>query len=148
VARLARVSHQTVSRVISEHPNMREETRLRVRAATAQLGYQRNDAARALVTGKSQILGAVAQTSTLYGPASMLASFQQAAAEAGLAVTVGSVRSMDRRALPGTGRPATGPYDGRNGRFRGSRPCGPWSTAGEERTRAVGTPGRRRGRLR
>jgi DNA-binding LacI/PurR family transcriptional regulator len=99
VARLAGVSHQTVSRVINEHPNVREETRVRVRAAIAQLGYRRNHAARALVTGKSQNLGVVAQASTMYGPTSMLASFQEAAAEAGFAVTVGSVRSLDRRSI-------------------------------------------------
>jgi DNA-binding LacI/PurR family transcriptional regulator len=99
VARLAGVSHQTVSRVINDHPHVREQTRLRVQAAIAQLGYRRNDAARALVTGKSQILGVVAQNSTLYGPTSMLASFEQAAAEAGFAVTVGSVRSLDRRSI-------------------------------------------------
>ena len=38
VARLAGVSHQTVSRVLNDHPNVREQTRLRVRAAIAELG--------------------------------------------------------------------------------------------------------------
>ena len=33
VARLAGVSHQTVSRVLNGHPNVKEQTRLRVRAA-------------------------------------------------------------------------------------------------------------------
>lgn len=32
VARLAGVSHQTVSRVLDEHPDVREQTRMRVRA--------------------------------------------------------------------------------------------------------------------
>jgi DNA-binding LacI/PurR family transcriptional regulator len=101
VARLAGVSHQTVSRVLNDHPNVREQTRLRVRAAIAELGYRPNRAARALVTGRSQLLGIVAQNSTLYGPASLLAAFEQAAAEAGFAVSVGSVGRLDRESIAG-----------------------------------------------
>ena len=48
VARLAGVSHQTVSRVINNHASVRESTRERVRQAVAQLGYRPNVAARAL----------------------------------------------------------------------------------------------------
>jgi len=99
VARLAGVSHQTVSRVLNGHPNVRDQTRLRVRAAIAELGYRPNRAARALVTGRSQLLGVVAQNSTLYGPASLLAAFELAAAEAGFAVSVGSVSTLDRRSI-------------------------------------------------
>src|SRR3954449_11046142 len=54
VARLAGVSHQTVSRVLNGHPNVREQTRNRVRAAISELGYRPNRAAKALVTGRSQ----------------------------------------------------------------------------------------------
>lgn len=39
VAGLAGVSHQTVSRVITDHPNVNAETRARVKLAIAQLGY-------------------------------------------------------------------------------------------------------------
>ncbi|WP_433289237.1 LacI family DNA-binding transcriptional regulator [Micromonospora sp. CA-244673] len=96
VARLAGVSHQTVSRVLNGHPNVREQTRLRVQAAIVELGYRPNRAARALVTGRSQVIGVVAQNTTLYGPASLLAALEQTAAEVGFAVTVGSVRDLDR----------------------------------------------------
>ncbi|MFG1839701.1 LacI family DNA-binding transcriptional regulator [Micromonospora sp. NPDC049175] len=99
VARLAGVSHQTVSRVLNGHPNVREQTRLRVRAAIAELGYRPNGAARALVTGRSQVIGVVAQNTTLYGPASMLAALEQTAAEEGFAVSVGSVRNLDHRSI-------------------------------------------------
>ena len=99
VALLAGVSHQTVSRVLNGHPNVREQTRNRVRAAIAELGYRPNRAARALVTGRSQVLGVVAQNSTLYGPASLLAAFEHAAAEAGFAVSVGSVSVLDRHSI-------------------------------------------------
>jgi DNA-binding LacI/PurR family transcriptional regulator len=99
VARLAGVSHQTVSRVLNGHPNVREQTRLRVQAAIAELGYRPNRAARALVTGRSQVIGVVAQNTTLYGPASLLAALEQAAAEAGFAVSVGSVNDLDHRSV-------------------------------------------------
>ncbi|WP_431975138.1 LacI family DNA-binding transcriptional regulator [Micromonospora haikouensis] len=99
VARLAGVSHQTVSRVLNGHPNVREQTRLRVQAAISQLGYRPNRAARALVTGRSQVLGVVALNTTLYGPASLLSAFELAAADAGFAVSVGSVRNLDRDSI-------------------------------------------------
>jgi DNA-binding LacI/PurR family transcriptional regulator len=99
VARLAGVSHQTVSRVLNDHKNVSEQTRLRVRAAIAELGYRPDRAARALVTGTSKVIGVVAQNSSLYGPASMLTAFEEAAQATGFAVNVGSVRSLDARSI-------------------------------------------------
>jgi DNA-binding LacI/PurR family transcriptional regulator len=97
VARLAGVSHQTVSRVLNGHPNVREQTRLRVRAAIAELGYRPNRAARVLVTGRSQVIGFVARSSTLYGPEATLTALAEVALEQGFAVSVESVRTLDRR---------------------------------------------------
>lgn len=99
VARAAGVSHQTVSRVLNSHPSVRQQTRLRVVAAMNDLGYRPNRAARALATGRSTVLGVVAQNSTLYGPASLLAAFEQKAGEAGLAVAVASIRELDRESI-------------------------------------------------
>jgi DNA-binding LacI/PurR family transcriptional regulator len=99
VARLAGVSHQTVSRVLNEHPNVSEPTRLKVRAAIAELGYRPNRTARALVTGTSKVIGVVAPNTALYGPASMLTAFEQAAQDSGFAVNVGSVRSLNERSI-------------------------------------------------
>ncbi|MEV2275041.1 LacI family DNA-binding transcriptional regulator [Nocardiopsis sp. NPDC049922] len=59
VARLAGVSHQTVSRVVNGHRDVRTETVARVRAAIDALGYRRNATARALVTRRTQRLGAL-----------------------------------------------------------------------------------------
>ncbi|GAB3715968.1 LacI family DNA-binding transcriptional regulator [Nocardiopsis oceani] len=99
VARLAGISHQTVSRVLNGHPNVRERTRLRVRAAIEELGYRPNWAARALATGKSQHIGVVAQNSTLFGPTSLLAAFELAAAAHGFVVSVRRVRVLDRGSI-------------------------------------------------
>jgi DNA-binding LacI/PurR family transcriptional regulator len=99
VAALAGVSHQTVSRVINQHPSVSTTTRMRVLAAIEQLGYRRNSAARALVTGRSQTLGVVTLNSTLYGPASTLYGIEQAALESQYFMTIASLRSTDRPAV-------------------------------------------------
>jgi DNA-binding LacI/PurR family transcriptional regulator len=96
VAKLAGVSHQTVSRVLNGHPNVKEQTRLRVQGAITALGYRPNRAARALATGRSQVIGVVTQSSTLYGPAATLAAFAQAAVAHGFTVSVESVRTLER----------------------------------------------------
>lgn len=99
VARVAGVSHQTVSRVLNGHPNVSAKTRARVEAAIAQLGYRPNRAARALVTGRSQVIGIVAQSTVLYGPASVLTAVERALSEAGFAVGVASVPVLDRDSI-------------------------------------------------
>lgn len=97
VAKLAGVSHQTVSRVLNDHPNVREQTRVRVRAAITELGYRPNHAARMLATGTSQVIGVVSRSSTLYGPAATLTALAEAALQHGFTVNVESVRTLDRR---------------------------------------------------
>ncbi|MDG4831348.1 LacI family DNA-binding transcriptional regulator [Solwaraspora sp. WMMD1047] len=99
VARLAGVSHQTVSRVLNGHPNVRPETRTRVLDAMRALNYRRNLAARALVTRRSGTLGLIAFETTLFGPASTLYGIEQAAHAAGYFVSVASVRSLDRASV-------------------------------------------------
>ena len=101
VARVARVSHQTVSRVLNGHPSVRERTRLRVRSAIEALGYRPDPVARELVTGRSRLIGVVAQNVTLSGPVSVLAAFERAAAEAGFAVTEHRVNAVDRDSVAG-----------------------------------------------
>lgn len=99
VARLAGVSHQTVSRVLNDHPSVREATRARVVAAIKELDYRRNLAARALVTGRSQTLGVISFDTTLYGPASTLYGIEQAARDAGYFVTIASLKTIDRESV-------------------------------------------------
>lgn len=83
VARLAGVSHQTVSRVINGSNNIRPETKARVQHAIEELGYRPNTAARALVTRRSGIIGIIGNNSALYGPSSIQRSVQEAARAAG-----------------------------------------------------------------
>lgn len=94
VARRAGVSHQTVSRVLNGLPNVREETRERVTAAIAELGYRRNNAARALVTRRSSMIGVITSGSTLWGPSSTLIAVESAARAAGYYVSLAGLGSV------------------------------------------------------
>ncbi len=79
VARLAGVSHQTVSRVINDLPNVRPSTRARVEQAIAQLHYSPSPAARALVTRRTRTIGLVTPGIPDYGPTSIATHFSMAA---------------------------------------------------------------------
>ena len=95
VARLAGVSHQTVSRVVNAHPSVREETRARVQEAIAQLGYRRNVAARTLVTRRSNIIGVITSVSPFWGPSTTLVGVERAARDAGFYLSVAGLRSIE-----------------------------------------------------
>jgi DNA-binding LacI/PurR family transcriptional regulator len=87
VARLAGVSHQTVSRVLNDHPSIRPETKKRVQDAIAVLDYKPNLAARALVTSRSRTIGILSATIGEFGPTSSIASIEDAARVEGYSVT-------------------------------------------------------------
>ncbi|MBX9464329.1 MAG: LacI family DNA-binding transcriptional regulator [Aquamicrobium sp.] len=59
VAELANISRSTVSRALSGDPRISEETRARVEAAAAKLGYQPNLIARGLKNQSTGIVGVV-----------------------------------------------------------------------------------------
>jgi DNA-binding LacI/PurR family transcriptional regulator len=77
VARLAGVSQKTVSRVLNDEPYVKEEVRLRVQAAMRELGYRRNDAARALNSGKTRRIGVVSLGTALFGPSAQLVAIER-----------------------------------------------------------------------
>ncbi|MEU7424743.1 LacI family DNA-binding transcriptional regulator [Streptomyces sp. NPDC040750] len=99
VAQRAGVSHQTVSRVLSDHPNVRESTRAEVLRAIEELGYRRNSSARALVTRRTLTLGVVACNPTLFGPASTLFGVEEAARDEGYMVSAVTLRRYSAGAL-------------------------------------------------
>ncbi|MFJ8750929.1 LacI family DNA-binding transcriptional regulator [Streptomyces sp. NPDC102441] len=101
VARVAGVSHQTVSRVLSEHANVSDKTRAQVTEAIKRLGYRRNSAARALATRRTHTLGVIAVNTTLHGPASTLAGVQEAARDRGYLVSAVALRVANQAALTG-----------------------------------------------
>ena len=60
VARLAGVSHTTVSLALRNSPSITEDTKKKVLAAAKQLNYHPNHLARSLVSGKTYVIGVVA----------------------------------------------------------------------------------------
>ncbi len=59
IAKLAGVSRSTVSRVVNDHPNVREPVRERVWQVVRKAGYQPHAAARSLVTRRTRIVGVI-----------------------------------------------------------------------------------------
>jgi DNA-binding LacI/PurR family transcriptional regulator len=95
VARLAGVSHQTVSRVLNDLPNVRPATRARVEQAIKQLRYVPSPAARALVTRRTRTLGLIVTGAPDYGPSSTALHFNEAARDARYAVITASMLETD-----------------------------------------------------
>jgi DNA-binding LacI/PurR family transcriptional regulator len=90
VARLAGVSHITVSRVLNGHPSVSEKTRQRVLDAIQTLGYRRNTVARALKSGRSSTIGVVIAGSELFELPRILTGVEAVAREAGYWVNLAS----------------------------------------------------------
>lgn len=93
VARIAGVTYQTVSRVINASPNVLPETRARVLAAVEHVGYRPNLAARALKVGRTRLLGVLCIGTGAFETPSTMEGIENAATEAGYAVTFASTRS-------------------------------------------------------
>jgi len=66
VAELAGVSIKTVSRVVNQEPNVREETREKVEKAIAQLHYRPNLSARNLASQRSRVIALVYDDPSAY----------------------------------------------------------------------------------
>jgi LacI family transcriptional regulator len=95
VAAHARVSHQTVSRVINGNPNVSEATRSRVLAAIAELGYVPSPMARGLISNRTHSLGVVADDISDQFFARMVAGAEAEARSRGYYLMIGSVEPDD-----------------------------------------------------
>ncbi len=92
VAAAAGVAQSTVSRVLSGHPTVRPETRDKVLAAAAALGYVPSAAARDLRGGRTDLLGLLVSNITdAYVPA-LIEAVSTTAFERGYTVIIGSVQ--------------------------------------------------------
>jgi DNA-binding LacI/PurR family transcriptional regulator len=72
VARLAGVSHQTVSRVMNKRENVSRETQERVDAAILELGYRPSAIARSMAHGRTHTLACISPNLTDYTFASII----------------------------------------------------------------------------
>lgn len=89
VARLARVSTATASRVINSPGAVTEKTRARVEKAIAELGWIPHGAAQALASLRTRTVGALIPTLGHQTIATMLESLQQSLGEAGYTLLLG-----------------------------------------------------------
>ncbi len=94
VAENAGVSYQTVSRVINNHPNVAESTRQRVMASIRALNYSPNQAARSLVTKRSDMIAIINFGPTYYGPSQMVSNIIREAKRTGYRVTLSTMDSF------------------------------------------------------
>src|SRR5690606_8137903 len=98
VARVAGVSAQTVSRVMSGQSNVRPATARKVLAAVEELGYRVHAAAASLATGRTRILGVIVLSTNRYSTAAIGVGIERVAAANGYTVTTATVpdhASMD-----------------------------------------------------
>src|SRR5258708_23251880 len=94
VAKVLGLSHQTVSRVINNHPRVLPETRERVLQAIAALGYKPNQAARFLANRRSTLIGLVTDDPGIYGPAHAILSLEKEARLHGYTLMIFGLRSL------------------------------------------------------
>ncbi|ETY72411.1 LacI family DNA-binding transcriptional regulator [Bifidobacterium moukalabense] len=91
VAKLAGVSHQTVSRVINHSPDVSDATREKVQKAIDELGYRPSNSARALASHRSRTIGLIAGGQRFYGPISAISAIESMARAHGLFMSVSMV---------------------------------------------------------
>jgi DNA-binding LacI/PurR family transcriptional regulator len=101
VARLAGVSQKTVSRVLNGEPYVKDEVRLRVQAAMRELGYRRNNAARALNSGRTQRIGVVCLGTALFGPATQLVAIERTLRTTGYSLSIANTLEGDPGGVAG-----------------------------------------------
>jgi LacI family transcriptional regulator len=95
VAAAARVSHQTVSRVINDRPDVADETRQRVWQVIAELDYQPSDIARSLVRKHSLALGVVIAGLEYVGPSRTLNGIVRQAEQMGYTLLLKDLPGFD-----------------------------------------------------
>ncbi|HEX4400183.1 MAG TPA: LacI family DNA-binding transcriptional regulator [Galbitalea sp.] len=95
VARLAGVSHQTVSRLVKGASNVNPELRARIEKALSELDYHPNQAARTLTTRKSRVIGAIVHDISEIGPSLIIQGASERAREAGYFLEIVTVASQD-----------------------------------------------------
>jgi LacI family transcriptional regulator len=95
VAAAAGVSHQTVSRVINDRPDVAEETRQRVWHVIEELGYQPSAIARSLIQQRSFTLGVVIAGLKYVGPSRTLNGITRQAEEMGYTLLLKELPRFD-----------------------------------------------------
>ena len=93
------LSHQTVSRVINNHPRVLPATRVRVLHAIQKFGYRPNRAARFLANRRSSLFGLVTVGVKEYGPAHLILAVEHEAQKHGLTLMIHALRDFNVAAI-------------------------------------------------
>jgi len=99
VARLAKVSPMTVSRVVTGRGQVNAATRERVERAMRRLRYTPNVAARTLASGRSGTVGVITFDTSQYGPGAALLGIEHAARQRGYGVSIATLPLLDRASM-------------------------------------------------
>lgn len=99
VARLAGVSHTTVSRVLNNQPNTSPTVRTRVEEAMRQLDFRPSTIARALATNRSSTIGVICTDNGTFGPPKTLRAIEVAARDAGYYISIVNLATIDRGSM-------------------------------------------------
>jgi DNA-binding LacI/PurR family transcriptional regulator len=99
VAQLAKVSMQTVSRVINNKGQVSAETRATVLTAIGELGYRPNASAQALASRKSKTIGLISTGVAAHSVSKRLLAFNEAARVSGYEVSIVSIEDGHREEL-------------------------------------------------
>ena len=86
IARLARVSHPTVSRALQHSPLVNLKTAERIRAIAAEYGYRPSAVARGLVTRRTRTIGLAVTTVSDPFTGEVVSGIEQAASDSGYSV--------------------------------------------------------------
>ncbi|MFC8097797.1 substrate-binding domain-containing protein [Streptomyces sp. NPDC057363] len=103
VARLAGVSHQTVSRYFRDDGGMKASTRQKVDRAVAELGYRPDPVARTMRTSRSHRIAVVLPGLTNFVPGQILKGAAAVARDAGYTLDVVGLEGGERRRTEGVG---------------------------------------------
>lgn len=99
VAKLAGVSHQTVSRVLNEPGRVSADTRARVQAAIERLNYHPSTVARALASRRTRTIGLLSTGLALHSHSKRMIAFNEAARSAGYQVSMASLARAERETM-------------------------------------------------
>ncbi|SMB81481.1 LacI family DNA-binding transcriptional regulator [Deinococcus hopiensis] len=104
VARLAGVSHITVSRVVNNYAHISLKTREKVEAAIRELGYVPNRLAQGLARHRTHTIGFATNDISLHAPSQLASGIERAAREHGYSLIVSIVHDYGLPAVEGAVR--------------------------------------------
>jgi DNA-binding LacI/PurR family transcriptional regulator len=99
IARVAGVSHSTVSRALSDSPLVNTETKARIRRLAIEMGYSPDARARSLVLGRTRTVGVVVTSIADPFMAEVVQGIESTASDHGYSVLLASSNSEPEREI-------------------------------------------------